>query len=341
MGEPSPIVQNVLFFRPTASASFSVSDNGVLAYQAGAPLSELRWYDRAGNVTGTAGGPAPFSGPLRLSPDGHQVVADVWSPDFGNRDAWLFSQDGKEKRRLTFPTAQHIRPVWSPDGNRIIFCGSQTGACTLTSLETTEGSKEMPLKEALHTPLPGNLQLATDWSRDGRFIIFDTSIGESEQEVWLADASDGRAAPLLHSEFSQWGAAFSPDSKRIAFISNESGRPETYVQAFEPLPTPHPVGERRQVSRDGAWLVRWRKDGREIFYVGLDNWLHAVPVEAPLQFGQPARLFQIPGTSQYDSYSDFQFDVAPDGQHFIMSTTGSMTPPNFTVVENWQDKFRR
>ena len=65
--------------------------------------------------------------------------------------------------------------------------------------------------------------------------------------------------------------------------------PEGYVQAFEPLPTPHTVGERRQISRDGAWLVRWRPDGREIFYLGLDNWLHALPVEAPLQFGQSAR----------------------------------------------------
>jgi Tol biopolymer transport system component/DNA-binding winged helix-turn-helix (wHTH) protein len=341
IGEPSPIVQNVLFFRPTASASFSVSDNGVLVYQAGAPLSELRWYDRAGNVTGTAGGPVPFSGPLRLSPDGRNVVADVWSPDFGNRDIWLFSQDGKEKRRLTVPTAQHIRPIWSPDGKRVIFCSSQTGPCVLTSLETNEGSKEIQLKEAIHTKAPADLQIPTDWSRDGRFITYDTSIGEQEREVWLAAASDGKSAPLLHGEFAQWGAAFSPDTKRIAFISDESGRPEVYVQAFEPLPTPHTIGERRQVSRDGAWLVRWRPDGREIFYLGLDNWLHAVPVKAPLQFGQPGRLFQVPGTSQYDTSSDFQFDVTHDGQHFIMSTTGSMIPPNFTVIENWQDKFSR
>jgi D-hexose-6-phosphate mutarotase len=77
----------------------------------------------------------------------------------------------------------------------------------------------------------------------------------------------------------------------LAFISYESGRPEVYVQAFEPLPTPtsHSSANAVKISRDGAWLVRWRPDGREIFYLGLDNWLHAVPVEAPLQFGQSAR----------------------------------------------------
>lgn len=137
------------------------------------------------------------------------------------------------------------------------------------------------------------------------------------------------------------GAVFSRDERYLAFVSVESGRPEVYVQAFVSTPSPQVIGLRRQVSKEGAWIVRWRADGRELFYVDTNNWLYAVRVEGPLRFGEPRRLFRIAGTPQYGTTSDFQFDVAPDGQRFIMSTNGSAAPPPFVVVENWQDKFGR
>ena len=147
--------------------------------------------------------------------------------------------------------------------------------------------------------------------------------------------------PLLHNEFAQWGAVFSRDGKRLAFVSAESGRPEAYVQAFVSVPSPQVIVPRRQVSKEGAWIVRWRSDGRELFYVDTNNWLYTVPVEGPLRFGEPQRLFRIAGTAQYGTTSDFQFDVAPDGRRFIMSTSGSAAPPPFVVIENWQGKFGR
>ena len=127
----------------------------------------------------------------------------------------------------------------------------------------------------------------------------------------------------------------------MAFVSDESGRPEVYVQAFQATPTPHLAGQRRQVSKEGAWIVRWRPDGRELIYLGIDNWLRASAVAEPAPPGEPKALFRVPGTSQYGAMSDFQFDVSRDGQRFIMSTTGSVQPPPFTVIENWQEKFRR
>jgi hypothetical protein len=181
----------------------------------------------------------------------------------------------------------------------------------------------------------------TDWSPDGRFILFDDGVGEEQLTVWIATVASRTFRPFLKNNFPQWGAVFSPDSKRIAFVSMESGRPEVYVQTFESTPAPHLVGERRQVSRNGGWLVRWRADGRELFYIGLDNQLHAVPVQGPLEFGEPKALFLIPGVSQYSTTRDFQFDVSADGQRFIIPTTGTIPPPPFTVIENWQEKFRR
>jgi len=101
------------------------------------------------------------------------------------------------------------------------------------------------------------------------------------------------------------------------------------------------AGERRQVSRQGAWLVRWRADGRELFFLGLDNVLYSVRVEGTLTFGDPVPLFRIAGPTQYGTPRDFQFDVSPDGQRFILPTTGAAPPPPFTVIENWQDQSRK
>lgn len=343
VGEPSPSVQNVIYFGPSAQACFSVSDNGVLVYQTGWPLSELKWYDRSGRAVGTIGQPAPYAGPLRISPDGRQVAAAVWNPDNGKADIWVYAT-GRDSRRLTYPPACHFRPVWSLQGKQLVFSASRTGPPRLTTLEMSEGGKEQQLVEKASPDQPAQLsqiQLPTDWSKDGRLIAFDTGLGEEEQEVWLADTARGNVMPLLKGESAQWGAVFSPDGSRIAFVSTGSGRPEIYVQAFDSMPSPQLVGERRQVSRDGAWIVRWRPDGRELFYLGVDNWLYAVTAGAGVRLGEPTHLFRIEGTPQYGTTSDFQFDVTRDGQRFLMSTTGSVAPPPFTVVQNWQEKFHR
>jgi eukaryotic-like serine/threonine-protein kinase len=340
MGNPMSLVQNVISFGPSASACFSVSSNGVLVYQTGYPLSELRWYDREGHVV-SAARPAAFRGSVRFSRDGRHVAAGEWSPDNGGIDLWIFDQDGRESRRLTYPPYVHNRMAWSPDGSRIVVGASKTAGPKLTIIDTAGAGKDEPLKEALLAPAPADLQIPTDWSSDGRWIVFDTSLGEEEVEIWIADAKDGTAMPLLHGQFGQWGAAFSPDGKQLAFISEESGRPEVYVQGFEAMRTPRLVGERRQVSHNGGWIARWRQDGGELFYAGVDSQLYAVRMEHGAVASEPLALFQIPGNPQWGTATDFQFDVRGDGQRFVMTTTASSAPPPFTVIENWQDKFRR
>ena len=97
----------------------------------------------------------------------------------------------------------------------------------------------------------------------------------------------------------------------------------------------------RQVSKDGACLVRRNPNGKELFYLGTDNTLYSVPVSGVMQFGTPVKLFRIPGTPQYGTTRDFQFDVSPDGKRFLMTTSGLVPPPPFTIIQNWQEKFRR
>jgi eukaryotic-like serine/threonine-protein kinase len=343
-GAPVPIAQNVIYFGPSAQASFSVSDTGVLVYQGGWPISELHWYDRAGHDLGTLGQPAPYVGTLRISPDGRHVAAGIWSPTSGAPDLWLFSTDGRESRRLTYPPAAHNRAVWSPDGNRLAFATSRISAPLLATLAVSETDGEQPVMnqvardEAIRA---SQIQMPTDWSRDSRFIAFDTGLGEEDQEAWLADTSNGNTLPLLRGENAHWAVAFSPEGRHIAFLSTESGKPEVYVQAFDLLPSPHLEGARSQVSTGGAWLVRWRPDGQELFYAGVDNRLYAVRVRKGFQLDEPTALYRIPGIAQYGTTSDFRFDVSKDGQRFIMSTSGTVSAAPFTVVQNWQEQFHR
>ncbi len=343
-GEPLPIAQNVIYFSPSAQASFSVSDTGVLVYQSGWPVSQLHWYDRAGRQVGTLGPPAPYDGNVRISPDGRHIAAGIWTPASGTLDLWLFSADGRESRRLTYPPAAHSRPVWSPDGKELALTTSRISIPSLATIAVSEIGGQQPLVNPASREVAiraNQIQAPTDWSGDGRFIAFDTGRGEEEQEAWLSDTSNGNVMPLLRGESAHWAVTFSPEGRHIAFLSAESGTPEVYVQGFDPLPSPRLVGARTQVSKGGAWFVRWRPDGHELFYAGLDNRLYSVPVRAEFQLDEPKALFRIPGITQYGSTSDFQFDVSRDGQRFIMSTTGSVSAAPFTVVQNCQEKFRR
>jgi hypothetical protein len=339
-GEPFPIAQNVIYYGPNLSTSFSVSENGVLVYQAGFPDSQLKWFSRAGKEVSEMGRPAPHWGQVRASRDGQRVAATIWSPENGGTGIWIFAANGRESRRLTFPPDVDRRPVWSPDGTHLALGRSPAvGAGDLVTLDLTgNGTPEGFVNESHGEHL---VTLPTDWSADGQFIALDDGIGEEHQVVWIADVAKRTLKPFLKNGFAQWGMAFSPDGKRIAFVSLESGRPEVYVQAFESTPAPHVVGERHQVSKNGAWLVRWRGDGRELFYLGVDNLLHAVPVREPFELGEPKPLFRVAGAPQYGTTRDFQFDVSPDGERFIMPTTGSIPPPPFTVIESWQEKFHR
>jgi eukaryotic-like serine/threonine-protein kinase len=335
-GEPFPIAQNVIFYGPNLSAGFSLSPNGVLVYQANFPPAELKWYDRSGKPVDSAGPPSLHWGQVRVSRDGRRAAATVWIPENGGTGVSIFDANGT--RRLTYPPEVHRRPVWSPDGTRLALGRSPTvGAPELAVLDLAGGG----FQDFVNETKQHMLALPTDWSSDGRFIAVDDGIGEEQHTVWIADVASRKLRPFLKNDFAQWGVAFAPDGKGIAFVSVESGRPEVYVQSFESTPSPHVVGDRRPVSRDGAWLVRWRADGRELFYVGMNNILYAVPVQASLKLGEPTSLFRIAGPTQFGTTRDFQFDVSPDGQRFIMPTTGSVPPPPFTVIENWQDKFRR
>ncbi|MBI3278907.1 MAG: winged helix-turn-helix domain-containing protein [Acidobacteria bacterium] len=337
-GEAIQVAGKIYSFFPSGAADFSVSDQGVLAYQSFVSRSQLVSVDRHGRQLSTIG-PAHINvKSARISPDGRKLVTAIYEVEQGAQDLWLFDTGTGAGRRLCDTAALRDGAVWSPDSRSVAYISP---ASPFFPRVVIRGLGERDPEQAF---APGGFQLTTDWSPDGRFIVFVNTgfplyANETQGDVWVADLHDGRKQiPLLDTKFHEANAVFSPDSKWLAFTSNESGSTELYVQRFQAAPSPIMVGERYLVSRAGAAAVRWRRDARELFYLGADGRVYAVPVRlSPRpEFGEPKPLFTISTEARAAIHSIIGFDVSPDGQRFVIPVVTSPERPSLVVIQNWE-----
>jgi Tol biopolymer transport system component len=319
-GEAIPIADRV--------SVVSASAAGPIAYRIGSTNTQTQfvWFDGSGKENERIGGRDNTSNPS-LSPDGRYVA--VQRSVNGNTDIWLLELARGVLSRFTFDPASEQRPLWSPDGARLVFNSDRKGVYDLYLKSATgTGTEEL----LLATPQP---KTPLDWSRDGRFILYRVNDPKTGYDIWaLPIEGDRKPIPLLHTNFDEREAQFSPDGKWIAYQSNESGRFEIYVQPFPGL------GRKWQISTDGGAQVRWRGDGKELFYIGLDDRLMAFPIRLSsdgqsVESGTPVPLFvthiggALPGTNRQ------QYMVSPNGQRFLMQvlTTEADTSP-ITLILN-------
>ena len=177
----------------------------------------------------------------------------------------------------------------------------------------------------------------SDWSLDGRYLAL-RSIGTRGYDIFVADLQGERTPfPVVHTSSSEHGSQFSPDGRWIAYQSDETGRFEIYVQPF-----PGSEGRIGPISSEGGAQVRWREDGRELFYIALDGWLMSVSVEssgpgAPIRFGTPVPLFEAGiGLARWQS-SQHEYDVSLDGQRFLISRIRREESP-ISVFPDWRPR---
>jgi Tol biopolymer transport system component len=279
--------------------------------------------NRRGEVV--TGNPVPSgsAGQIRISPDGKRVALTVASGEEG-ADLWTIELGRGAATRLTFGGGIHRSPRWSPDGRRLAFASNRNGAFDLYLRRSSGGGGDSLLYRS-----PMAWKDPNGWSPDGRTLVFGGIDKETGYDLWLL-RDGGGVEPYLRTAADEAFAAVSPDGRWIAYESNESGRNEIYVQSF---PT---AGTKYQVSTGGAQGALWSPDGRELFFVGADEFLKSVSVTASegLEFGTPRALFSVRNT--------FSLDVAPDGQHFIAilpAATGSVT--ELQVVLNWTAALSR
>ncbi|HKR59003.1 MAG TPA: protein kinase, partial [Pyrinomonadaceae bacterium] len=252
-GDPMPITEHIAQLGGNHEFDFSVSNNGVLAYQSGNPNSQLTWFDPEGKKLGTVGEPADYS-TVALSPDERRAALGLLDADGRASDLWVTDVVRGNLTRLTFDPQSDSDAIWSPDGSQIVFSSNRAGdGFTNLFLKASGGaSEEQVIVKSEATKFP------TDWSRDGTTILFESWLKGGA--IWtLTHASDWEAKPFLQStNFSQIQGVFSPDGRFIAYVSDESGRLEVYVQTF---PT---SGNKWQVSTAGGVFPRWRRDGKEL-----------------------------------------------------------------------------
>ncbi|MGI8785792.1 MAG: protein kinase domain-containing protein [Acidobacteriota bacterium] len=329
-GEAFPAAQEVGSHPVSGLAAFSVSGNGVLAYAAGfRPNFRLGWYDRRGAQLEQIGEPAAYRAPA-LSPDGNTIAVQIMDSDGAFSDIWLFEKKRGSWTRFTFNPGNDLEPVWSPDGTRILFASNRR---LFQKIASGAGKDELVYKS-------DRFLIPTDWSRDGRFILFQSGTSTTKSDVWaLPLFGDRKAYPVLQGEFDEKRGCLSPDGKWIAYTSNESGTSEIYVQSF-PL-----TGGKWLISAKGKGgdQPAWRREGKELFYLAPDDKIMSVSVNAgssSFDPGVPKVLFE----ANLSTLGDYRNHYVPsaDGQRFLIYTPvqQALSPP-INVVLNWTADLKR
>ncbi len=323
-GEPKPIADPVgigAFARMAATATSS----GLLVYGRTSAF-QLSWLNRAGGAVdsdnGRFGQPGSYS-MFRLSPDGGRVVVSRESGSGG--DLWTAEVERGGWGRLTFLPGQAQYPVWSPDGRQVLF---RAGSPLNLFRKVASGAgTEQRVTESPSTQWP------TDWSRDGRLIMYWEQTPETKRDLWVLPVTpegkpEGKARPYLRTPFNEYWARFSPQPspRWVAYTSDESGRNEVYVLAF-----PEPRAK-FQISTGGGSHPDWSRDGRELYYVSAEGKLMVTSLTLGADSVVPSaarELFVVSVGMPGQPYA-----VAPDGKRFLVLTpTGGSQP--LEVVVNW------
>jgi len=339
-GEPRHLADNVL--RDSGTVRFTATDGGVLVFQNAVALTrQLTWFDREGRVLGTLEDLISSVQGLKIAPDGTRAAVARFPPDI-----WIAPFAGGSMARLTSLTTDERSPVWSPDSTRVAFVLRNPGSREATVYQQAVNSPSTT-SEPLSSTIPdvGGFVL-TDWSKNG-FILMTRSAAQTRDDIWILPVVPGGTTPrdpipLVQTTFSETTASFSPDGQWIAYISDGSGRSEVYVRRFLVLPdgTPSaPESSKRIISNGARGGVRWRKDGRELLYLGADGRMMAVDVDSggDLRVGPPRALFPVPPEYLRDQPGLGLMDMLPDASRFLLALPPRQAPrTDLEVILNWR-----
>ena len=318
---------------------FATASPEVLIFgEPGTSLRELRWVERDGTPPDRCPGSDPESHvrlpirgqtpdcragepaeawSLRLSPDGERIAVTELDPQTRSLDVWLQDQSRPVPQRLSLSIDADTGGAWSPNGNRIGWIAARRRV-------TTRGAGAV-LPEVTLATFDAPVEM-WDWSRDDGFLVIGRTFPDSQDDLWLLPQAKGvPPRPYATLPFNQVDAAVSPDSRWVAYASDESGKFDIYIDTF---PTP---SARVRVTTAGGVEPRWRRDGRELYF-RRGSEIHAVGVSAGAATST-TRLF--------DAVTSLRaYDASADGQHFLLNVpAASAAPAPMTIVMNWQSRI--
>jgi eukaryotic-like serine/threonine-protein kinase len=294
----APSVRN---FRSTGMADFATSEGGTLVFAPRGNSQRLVWYDRAGKDLGTVSTPGDYND-IGISPDGRRLLFARTQPQLGTFDMWSLDFDRGTETRLTSHWNSEFAGYWLPDGRSILLSVVSGGLPRLHRLDLETGKLEPALPAA-------GFQVAGDLSPDGRTLAYsEISATHGIRAYLISYPGLGTPTPLLAGDAQSSSVRFSPDGRAIAYLSDESGSVEVYVQ---PWPGP---GQRVRVSSNGASILQWPRAAQDLVYLAPDGRLMSVPIRTvpALEVGKPAVLFQV---RAHGGWQDF--DVTPDGRRIL------------------------
>jgi eukaryotic-like serine/threonine-protein kinase len=345
VGEPVRLAEDIATWASNGRAAVAVSsslEKNVLVYRSRLDVdttkARIALVDRSGKVIDMIGAPSGYQ-IGDLAPDGKRLAVHIHQGIGG--DVWIMEIPGGNLSRLTFdPSQDNGNPIWSPDGQKIVFHSRRNGKWGIYMKPSNgTGSEELLVESLDHTQSP------MSWSADGNFILYSTPAGLSDSDtsdVWaLPLKGERKAFPLLNTRFLESWAQISPDGKWFAYTSGETGPIQIYVQSFPP-------GRGKwQISRNGGIYPRWRADGKELFFMETPDFGKVMAAEihasgSTLESSVPHPLFDSGyyGTMRGHTPFSHTFAVSRDGQRFLIPRAEAdhiapLLNPPITVVVNW------
>ncbi|MFN8061222.1 MAG: protein kinase [Vicinamibacterales bacterium] len=313
--------------------SISASPGGSIALTfTRAFTAQLIRFNRAGQATRVLGPPADTRG-LRLSPDGTKLLVHRHDPvDFSRGDIWIANSDSAAAFKVVAPTipSDNTEPIWSMNGASVVFMrASGTMGIYVKSADGSGVEKQIVDSKPL-----GQTFILTDGTPDGKSWVGLAVSPRNDVDIASIPSDGSQTTPTLltSTPFNEMQGQLSPDGNWIAYVSDESGRNEVYVASYPA------IGGRQQVSSDGGIFPRWRRDGRELFYLDGDRTLMSAVASSRnelLSFAPPVPLFKTRALMRLNAY--WPYDVAPDGQSFIIATEPDEPAPSpYVVITNWR-----
>ena len=328
-GAAVPVIEGVARSTDTDAAQYSISATGSLAYVSGGTEANQRrmvWVSRNGMEQPLLAHPHAYQY-VRLSPDGRRVAVEL------DNQIWLYDFARDNLTPFTFEGSLNQTPTWTPDGKRIAFYSNKEGGAANLFWQLADGSgglERLTTSDYTHVP--------RSFSPDGQLLAFHENNPKTNKDIWVLRLSDRKAEPFLRTPFIEGAPTFSPDGHWLAYVSNESGRPEVYVQ---PYPGP---GGKWQISTESGTEPAWNRNGRELFYRSGDKMMALdVTIEPNFSVGKPHLLFE-----RHYFTSDFPlvgtaYDISPDGQRFLMvkGVEQATAVTQINVVLNWFEELKQ
>jgi eukaryotic-like serine/threonine-protein kinase len=322
-GEPVPVVEGVKIGASNGDADFAVSNNGTLVFQPGTLTSfqnNLLWMDRSGKTTSITEEVRPYTFPA-ISPDGKRIALILQGSSF---DVWVYDLERDTLTKVSFG-ADDYRPHWSPDGKMIAYDSSKSGHQQVYVKRSVAQSAEIMVTDG-----PESKELY-GWTPDGHEIIFGRLNKDTGWDLYAAQVEgDHKVRPLVEAPFNQKGARLSPDGKWLAYVSDESGQPEVFVQAMSDPNT------RAQISSDTGADPRWSPSGKELFFLSKGRVMSVKFASGNmLEPSKPVVLFE-------DKRAWSGYDVAADGRLVVAREAENKGIGNqINVVLHWFDEVKR